>query len=77
MTPTKIAGATHVFRAPKDWDSTTHGECGDLEVKMVDGMLQSAWVPSPEELAALNEGKAIILTIFAVAQPPVALGVSE
>lgn len=39
--------------------------------------MQSAWFPSPEELAAMNAGAPIILTVIGTAHPPVRLGVGD
>lgn len=75
MTPTKITDATHVFRAPPGWDVETYGECSDLQVRKLTGdICQSAWRPSKEELAILNAGGTVILSIWG-GQPPVAIGV--
>lgn len=37
----------------------------------------SAWLPTPEELAALNAGASVILFVFSTMHPPVYVGVSE
>lgn len=37
----------------------------------------TAWMPTPDELAALNAGAPIHLRIFGTAHPPVMLGVGE
>lgn len=37
----------------------------------------TAWLPTPEELAALNAGAAIHLRILGTAHPPVMLSVGE
>lgn len=76
MQPAKIDGYTDVFRKPGDMSDE---ECGSLHVKRgcFNGLdtLQSAWVPSPEELQKLNAGQPVILTIIGSGHPPVMLEV--
>jgi hypothetical protein len=82
MIPGHIEGANVCFKRPKD---TTAEQCGDLWVRReaVDNhgeawvMMTSAWIPTPEELAALNAGAAVILSIAGTTQPPVILTVSQ
>ena len=35
--------------------------------------ISSLWIPTPEELAALNAGHGIVLTVFGTTHPPVML----
>lgn len=70
----------HVYKAPKEWTPSRDGECSSLPVKhvLVNGVhagIKSFWKPTPEELAALNEGACITLTIIGTRHPPVALKV--
>ena len=46
-----------------------------LPVSYADGSqcLVSAWLPTPEEMAALKEGKPIYLGVLSARQPPVSL----
>jgi hypothetical protein len=37
--------------------------------------MMTAWIPSPDELAALNAGAAIHVTILGTAHPPIMVGV--
>lgn len=76
MNPGRIAGANFGFGAPEGWNAAEHGECCTLPVLNTGKILQSAWFPSPEELAALNSGCPVILNIFARQHPVVAIGVS-
>lgn len=77
MSPGNIRFATHAFGAPQSWDETKHGECGVLHVrKRANATCESAWYPSPEELARLNAGEPVILTVWG-GQPPVSLNVIE
>ena len=75
MIPMRIANATHHMGAPKGWEPEKDGNCCHLAVRVVDGNIyQSAWEPTPAELAALNAGGSIVLSIVG-GQPPVMLSV--
>jgi hypothetical protein len=80
MIPRHIAGATHALGAPADWDKTRDGNCCVLHVRAVrDGRntrFESAWEPTPEELALLNAGGSVILSVVG-GQPPVWLEVKS
>jgi hypothetical protein len=75
MTPTKLVGANRIFGAPQDWNEETCGPCDALAVVDTGKILQSAWMPAPEELAALNAGQPVLLTIIGRVHPVVSLGV--
>ncbi len=70
MNATKIEGANKVFVAEG---------CNNLDVREVsEGMyytLESAWIPTPEELALLNAGRPLVLVIAGRGMPPVKLEV--
>lgn len=74
MLPRKIEGANVVFGAPEGWDEATQGPCIKLHARVVrddTGMrVETAWEPSPEELAMLNAGGSVILSVVG-GQPPV------
>lgn len=72
MMPRRIAGTTHVLGAPKDWNAEKDGECSRLAVRASAQWCESAWEPTPEELAMINAGGSIILRVWG-GQPPVAL----
>jgi hypothetical protein len=72
MTPVKINQHSHKFIRPDNWDEEAHGPCGDLYVRVEEGVCESAWRPSRAELKALQEGHAVILRVYG-RQPPVAL----
>jgi hypothetical protein len=77
----RIEGCDLMIGAPRDWDEARDGLCGVLPVRReVHGGLPafaSAWEPTPEELAALNAGGKIILTVLGQLQHPVvSIGVS-
>ena len=74
MLPLRISGATHFLGAPKGWEPEKDGRCSHLAVRRVDEVWQSAWEPTPAELAVLNAGGSVILSIVG-GQPPVALAV--
>lgn len=42
-----------------------------------DGTIASAWKPTAEELAALNAGAHVILTVWGTAHPPVSMHVQQ
>ena len=82
MIPLRIAGATHFLGAPRGWQPEKNGPCANLAVKAHgdplagQGWCESAWEPTPEELAILNSGGRVILRV-AGWQPPVALYVEQ
>lgn len=39
--------------------------------------MQTAWLPTPAEIAAINAGAPIILTVLGVSHPPVMIGTGE
>jgi hypothetical protein len=39
--------------------------------------MQTVWMPTPDELAALNAGAPIMLTVVGTGHPPVMIGVGE
>jgi hypothetical protein len=77
----RIIGATRDLGAPKGWDPATQGRCLSLpvrdEIDAAGHRMSSAWLPTPEELAAIAAGAPIHLTIFAGAHPPVMLSVGD
>lgn len=78
MIPTKFSGVTQYLGAPPGWDHDGDlGECMPLPIKRDEHGLTSMWVPDADELAALNAGAAVQLTIMANAHPVVSVGVSQ
>lgn len=75
MIPARIEGATHSLGAPAGWTPETSGPCGSLSVRaLVMGdlpVMESAWEPTPDELAALNAGQKVTLRIVGQSHPPV------
>lgn len=75
MIPKRISGATLYMGAPKGWQPEKDGNCVHLAVRVVEGnIFQSAWEPTPEELAMLNAGGSMVLSVVG-GQPPVMLSV--
>lgn len=74
MIPKRIRGATHYLGAPKGWEPDKDGTCGHLAVRVDENVWQSAWEPTPRELAMLNAGGSIVLSVVG-GQPPVMLTV--
>ena len=78
MIAKRISGTTHYLGSPKGWHPDKDGKCGHLAIRTQgepqrgDGWCESAWEPTPSELAALNAGGSIILRVVGW-QPPVAL----
>ena len=77
MKPALIEGATNNPGAPKGMEK----HVGRLPVKVVDRddvgiVCESAWKPSPEELAVLADGGYVVLGIVGW-QPPVYLTITD
>lgn len=75
MIPRRIANATHHLGPPEGWDHEKDGKCDSLYVRQVGDVYESAWEPTPTELAAINAGASIILRMK-FAQVPVMLCVA-
>lgn len=73
MFSTRFVEANLTLKAPEDWDVEANGPCEDLHVYAKDGTITSVWKPTPEELAELNAGGGVALTIYGRSMPPVAL----
>lgn len=73
MKPVEFEGQTTLLGPPP---GTPRGECGALPVLIQGGgtyqaAFQSFWKPSPQDLAVLNAGGYVRLTIHGIAHPPV------
>jgi len=77
----RVQGANRILGEPKNWDRERDGVCLSLPVRheVVGGLSQltSAWLPTPEEIAAIAKGAPILLTITSLTHPPVMLTVGE
>lgn len=75
MNPTPIPGANRVFQPPRNWDVERQGPCDPLPVLDTGEYFQSAWTPESHELACLNAGAPVVVTIWGRALPPHSVGV--
>lgn len=75
MNPGKLEGANLSLGAPENWNAEKFGECVALPVLDNGVTLQSIWIPDAEELAALNAGQPVLLTIYGRNHPAIAVGV--
>ncbi len=75
MIPARIQNCTRVLGAPVGWTPETSGPCRGLPIRdSVSGdmpVMESAWEPTPAELAALNAGGKVVLRVVGTAHPPV------
>lgn len=83
MRPTVTRGATHNFTAPANWDETTDGKCGDLQVRAeLVGERQivelfSTWKPTEDDIAHINRGGVVEIGICSGTQPAMQVGVVD
>jgi hypothetical protein len=75
MNPTTIPGANRVFQPPKDWDAERQGVCEPLPVLDTGEFFQAAWLPDGQELACLQAGAPVVVTIWGRSLPPHAVAV--
>lgn len=81
MIPARVEGCTRALGAPPGWTPETSGDCGFLRIR--DEMngdvpaMVSAWEPTPAELAALNAGEKVYLSVIGAGHPPVWIWVGE
>lgn len=68
---------TRDLGAPPGWKPERHGRCAHLAIidAQLDGqpVMQSLWEPTPQELASLNAGGFVLLTVWGIGHPPVSL----
>lgn len=77
MNPVQFEGANLCLKAPEGWDEEKNGPCADLHVLSANAMMHSVWKPSEEELAILNAGGGVVLTIHSDKHPAVSLSTTE
>jgi hypothetical protein len=76
MIPTQFPESNCRFCAPEDLAEsqcgTIHAYLGKIERGSVEGspVIVTAWLPTPEELAALNAGKPIFISFLTGQLPP-------
>lgn len=79
MLPVNIQDHDRVLSKPEGWDDSVSGECKPLKIRdrSDSGVewMESEWKPSPEELAAMNAGRSVLLAVFGNEHPPVSLSV--
>jgi hypothetical protein len=77
----RIPAATRDIGKPQGWDDDVHGPCASLPVRDEEHngvhYMVSAWAPTPEQLAILNEGGSIRLGIAGYVHPVVFMSVAE
>ena len=52
-------------------------EVGNIRAIRTDYGFITAWIPTPDELAALNAGAPVYLTVWGNGHPPVYVGVKQ
>lgn len=75
MNPTSIAPCTRILGRPP---GTLEEDCTDLQISDVHhpiwgNVMLSAWLPSPEERAAIAAGAPVILSIVGKSHPVVSV----
>lgn len=65
-----IEGANCVMRG-------NGADVADLKVIRTQDCFVSAWIPTPEEVAAINAGAPVYLCIYGDKHPPVYVGVKQ
>lgn len=80
MTPTQHISNNRVLGAPRDWDQNGPVPCGALAVTdhETNGLpaVASFWRPDAAELAALNAGGLVMLSVAGRTHPPLMLQVT-
>lgn len=83
MQPIKPRGSNRTYKKPANWDEAKDGVCGDLHVRIdLFGttplcQITSSYKPSTAELAQLNAGGVIEVSLLCNVQPPIGLSVVE
>ncbi len=74
MKPVEFEGQDVLLKPPPNMP---RGSCGQLPVKVFEGCLVSYWKPSAAELAQLNAGELVRVSIMGERQPPVSIAVER
>lgn len=81
MIPVRIAGATRNLGAPPNWNPDRDGPCSHLPIRdEVIGQvpyMTSRWELTPDEIARVQTGAPIELSIVGQAHPVVSLAIAE
>ena len=75
MQPMFFVGHNHVFSPPQNWNTAEKGDCHPLPVMVDAEGLTSVWKPSADELATLNAGGGIMISMTTHQQPVMGVGV--
>lgn len=75
MNPTHIPNANRRLGPPRDWDEERNGPCEVLELLDTGEFFQSAWVPDSQEVACIQAGAPIVVTVWGRSHPPIAVAV--
>jgi len=77
----RIENCTRTLGQPIGWNAERDGPCVGLPIRdeMHGGSrcMVSAWIPTPDELAALVAGAPIYLRVIGTSHPPVCVYVGE
>jgi hypothetical protein len=76
MNPTTHSTNNMILGAPKGMDN-----CVDVAATMfvedTQTTIATFWTPTPEEITAINTGASVVLYVWGLQHPPVALGICE
>lgn len=75
MNPTHIPNANRRLGPPRDWDEARNGPCEVLELLDTGEFFQSAWVPDSQEVACIQAGAPVVVTVWGRSHPPIAVAV--
>lgn len=75
MNPTHIPNANRQLGPPRDWDAERNGPCEVLELLDTGEFFQSAWVPDSQELACIQAGAPVVVTVWGRQHPPIGVAV--
>ena len=81
MIPGRIMGSTRTLGEPPGWDEARDGPVSGLPIRdeMNGGCpaMVSAWLPTPEEIAAIVAGAPVYLRVLGQGHPPVMVWAGE
>lgn len=72
MSPIQHPICNDILRRP---EGTTEDQCADLPILRCDNSITSLWQPDAEELALIQAGAPILLTIIGQTHPPLLIHV--
>lgn len=81
MIPAEQRPFTRFVCPDRDWPLEAQEAAGHLQLRDIDGplgpMMQTLWEPTPDEIARINAGAKVVLTVLGTAHPHVALDVER